>query len=172
MRLYQKKIAAEMLKCGVSRIRVLDEKQVSEALTRGDLRNLIRKGLVIKIQKKGTSKFAVRKKKEQKKKGRRKGEGKRKGTWKARNPKKKRWMNIVRPLRKLLRELKVNGQIEQLEYKKIYLKIKGGVFRNKKHMLAYLKEHEMLKERPKKEKTEKKVTKPKKTVKKTKKVKK
>lgn len=143
----QKKIAAEMLKCGVSRIRITDEAAVSEALTRQDLRGLIRKGVISKVQKRGTSKFAVRKLKEQKGKGRRKGVGKRRGSRKTRLPPKRAWINTIRAVRSLLKELKKNNQIESRNYRKIYLMAKGGAFRSRKHMLNYLKEHEMLKER-------------------------
>ena len=63
-----RKIAADLLKSGESRIRIEQGKETEEALTREDVRGLISKGLVKKVQKKGTSKFMVRKKQKQKKK--------------------------------------------------------------------------------------------------------
>ena len=52
----QKKIAASLLKCGASRIRIKQSKEVDEALTRNDIRELIKKGYIWKEQKKGSSK--------------------------------------------------------------------------------------------------------------------
>lgn len=145
----QKQIAAKILKCGTSRVRIRAGKEVEESLTREDVRNLIRKGHIWKEQKKGTSKFNAKKIISQKKRGRMKGHGSRKGTAGARKKRKQIWMDTVRPLRRLLRELKDSGSITNQHYKKIYLMIKGGAFRNKKHLLYYLKDHEMLKAKPK-----------------------
>lgn len=145
--LNKKKIAGDILKCGVSRVRILDEKQVEEAITRQDIRNLIRKGLIVKIQKKGTSKAFSKQLYRQKKKGRRRGVGTRRGTYTARNPKKYLWIKTVRPLRKLLKELLLNSQIEKKNWKLLYSMVKGGSFRSKGHMLTYLKDHEMLKKK-------------------------
>ncbi len=143
----KKRIAADILKSGASRIRVLDAKQLEDALTRQDIRNLIRKGVVIKVQKKGTSKAFSKILLKQKKKGRRSGAGKRKGTYKTRNPKKRIWIKTVRPLRKMLKEMLDNGQLDRSNKKTIYNMIKGRAFRNKSHLLYYLKDHDLLKKR-------------------------
>ncbi|MCX6815058.1 MAG: 50S ribosomal protein L19e [Candidatus Aenigmarchaeota archaeon] len=111
-----RKIAAEMLKCGKSRIRIELSKETEEALTREDVRSLIRAGLVWKVQKKGTSKFRTKAAFKQKKRGRRTRMGSRHGTYNARNPKKRRWIKTVRALRRLIKELKDNGQIEHKTY--------------------------------------------------------
>ena len=142
----QKRIAAELLKSGTSRIRIRQSKEVDEALTRDDVRNLIRKGYIWKEQKKGTSKFNVKKKVKQKQRGRMKGFGSRKGKRGARKPRKDTWIETVRPQRKMLSELKEAGKLENSDFRKIYLMIKGGTFRSKKHLLFYLKDHEMLRE--------------------------
>jgi large subunit ribosomal protein L19e len=143
-----RKMAAEMLKCGQSRIRMDLTKEVEEALTREDVRSLIRSGIVWKIQKKGTSKFRTKVAFKQKRKGRRTKEGSRKGTFRARSgPKKRRWIKTIRSLRRLLKELKDNGQIEHKTYTEFYPRIKGGEFRNKKHILTYLDDHDLLKQR-------------------------
>jgi len=155
---YQRKIAADLMKCGASRVRILDKKAFEEAITRQDIRSLIKKGGVVKLQKKGTSKGNVKYLQGQKKLGRRKSRGSRKGTKGARNPRKQRWINTVRPTRRLLKELRETGRIEKENYREIYLKIKGGMFRNKKHLLLYLKEKELLKH-PQKKATKGKKTK-------------
>ncbi|HLD41897.1 MAG TPA: 50S ribosomal protein L19e [archaeon] len=148
----QKTVAADILKCGVSRIRVLDQKQAEEAITRQDIRNLIRKGVIVKIQKKGTSKAHSKYLLRQKKKGRRRGVGTRRGTFGARNPKKSLWIKTVRPLRKLLKELVGNAQVEEKNSKGVYRMIKGGAFRSKSHLLYYLRDHDMLKKKVVKQK--------------------
>ena len=169
----QKRIAADILKCGVSRVRVLDSKEVGEALTREDVRELIGKGIIIKTQKKGTSRKYAKKILAKKKMGRRYSIGSKKGKKGARSTKKMNWIKIARPLRKLLKELRDDKQIEKATYKELYLKIKGGMFRNRKHLLYYLKENELLKApKPRKAKTVKKDEKPKTTKTKTKAVKK
>jgi large subunit ribosomal protein L19e len=141
----QKRIAARIMKCGVSRVRIKPSEEVEEALTREDIRGLIQKGLVWKVQKRGTSKFASKKKLGQKRKGRMRGPGRRKGTKGARKKDKTKWMEKVRPLRRLLSELRESGRIERSDYGMLYRRVKGGFFRNKKHLLYYLKEHDMLK---------------------------
>jgi len=143
-----RKIAAEMLKCGESRIRIEMTKETEESLTREDVTSLIRAGLVWKVQKKGTSKFRTKVAYRQKKKGRRTRMGSRHGTYNARSgPKKRRWIKSIRSLRRLLKELKDNGQIEHKTYTEFYPRIKGGEFRNKKHILTYLDDHDLLKQR-------------------------
>ena len=141
-----KRMAASMMKSGVSRIRVQSAKDAEEALTREDVRNLIKSGTVIKIQKKGSSKKYSRKLFEQKKKGRRRGQGRRKGTFRARTPKKEEWTKSVRAMRKLLKELKTSGRVDNRTYTGFYRRVGGGEFRNKKHVLLYLKDHGLLKQ--------------------------
>ena len=131
----QKRIAARIMKCGVSRVRIKPSEEVEEALTREDIRGLIQKGMIWSIQKKGTSKFASKKKLEQKRKGRMRGPGRRKGTKGARKNDKTKWIEKVRPLRRLLAELRENGQIGRQDYGVLYKRVKGGFFRNKKHLL-------------------------------------
>jgi large subunit ribosomal protein L19e len=141
----QKRMAADMLKCGTTRIKVTPSKEVDEALTREDVRILIRKGMIKKIRKKGSSRAAARKILAQKKKGRRKGAGSRKGKIRARMPKKKQWMITVKTLRSVIRDLRDSGRIERSDYRKLYRRVKGGMFRNRKHIMLYIKEHELLK---------------------------
>ncbi len=133
------------MKCGVSRVRMTQGEETDEALTREDIRGLIQKGVISSVQKKGTSKFGVKRKLEQKKKGRMKGPGKRKGTKGARKNDKTQWMEKVRPLRKLLADMRESGQITKQDYGTLYRRVKGGFFRNRKHILFYMKENEMLK---------------------------
>ncbi len=158
----QKRIAAGLMKCGLSRVRLRQTEEVEEALTREDIRDLIKEGVIWSVQKKGTSKFASKKKLEQKKKGRMRGDGRRKGTKGARKNDKTKWIEKVRPLRRLLSELKAAGQISIGDYRMLYMRVKGGFFRNKAHLMYFVKEHDMLKDMSKKQAMERlgKVRKP------------
>ena len=66
----QKKIASRILKCGLNRVRIEASKEVEEALTREDIRGLIRKGLIKKMQKRGASRAGAKRRLVQKKRGR------------------------------------------------------------------------------------------------------
>ncbi|MBN2330271.1 MAG: 50S ribosomal protein L19e [Candidatus Aenigmarchaeota archaeon] len=141
---YQKRLAAKILKCGPGRVRVSGDKDVGEALTRNDIRGLIKKNLITKKEKKGVSRVKANYIASQKKKGRRKGRGKASGTKFAKGPKKQSWMRTTRALRKLIKELRDGGQIDKDVSRKMYLRVKGGEFRNKKHMLSYLRDNKMI----------------------------
>jgi large subunit ribosomal protein L19e len=145
----QKRLAAKVMKIGLSRVRITDEKSVSEALTRNDIRRLIVQGAITKVEKRGSSKKYSSHRLAQKKKGRGVGKGSWKGKRFAKKSSKDHWIDKVRPLRRLLRDLRDNSQIGGNDYRKLYLMVKGGAFRNKNHLLYYLKGKEMLKAKDK-----------------------
>jgi len=174
----QRRIAANVLKCSPKRI-VFDStklKEIKEAITKADIRALIIDGYITKKRKKGISKFRARYIRKQKIKGKKKGHGSRKGKKKARTPKKEKWMNTVRKLRRMLKGLKQGNLIENNVYWDLYKKIKGGFFRSKRHLQIYLEENRLIKkekqqpvdkkteeqEKTKKERQPKKVSKDKK----------
>ena len=136
----QKRIASELLKCGEGRVWLDPEREaeISRAITREDLRRLIKKGFVKKKQIKGTSRGHARKVAEKKKKGRRRGPGSRKGTRHAILSKKKRWSIKIRAQRKFLRALKESKEVTRSLYRQLYLKAKGGVFRSKAHIQNFI----------------------------------
>jgi len=142
---YQKKLAARVLKCSPSRVKVSQSKDVEEALTRNDIRHLVVKRLIIKKPKRGSSRVAANFLAAQKKKGRRKGRGTKSGSFHARAPKKKAWMKTIRALRKMLAEMRETGRIDQAAYVSMYRRCKGGEFRNKKHLYFFMKDNGMLK---------------------------
>lgn len=141
---YQKRLASKILKCSPKRVRVSQDKEIEESLTRNDIRVLIKKNIITKKRKKGVSRVHANFIANQKKKGRRKGRGKKSGMKYSRTGKKEKWMLTVRALRKLLKEMRENGQIEKSTYSRFYLKAKGGEFRNKKHLISYLKGKDLL----------------------------
>ena len=142
----QKELAAKILKVGISRVRVENDPDVAEAITREDVRELIRAG-----PKKGPCSAPAKKRAEQKKKGRMKSRGSKKGTKNARKKDHDKWIERIRAIRRFLKELKEAGQIDNAAYRKLYRYASGGTFRSKKHVLMYIKDHELLKgEKPKK----------------------
>ncbi|HIP17682.1 MAG TPA: 50S ribosomal protein L19e [Methanothermococcus okinawensis] len=141
----QRKMAANLLDCGIDRIWIDPENldRVKMAITKDDIRMLIKEGIILKKQKKGISKGRTKKLKEQKRKGRRKGPGSRRGAKGARTPKKRKWINTIRPLRKMLKDLREENLIERNTYRKLYRMAKGGAFRSKGHMKLYIEDHEL-----------------------------
>ena len=137
----QRRLAAQLLKCGEQRVWI-DPAHVSEvasAITKDDIRRLIKEGKIAKLPKKGVSTARAKYIKAQKKKGRRKGHGSRKGKSTARMPRKLSWMIRIRALRKLLRKLRDEGKISRKEYRMLYMYAKGGMFRSKAHLLQRIK---------------------------------
>jgi large subunit ribosomal protein L19e len=136
-----KRLAAAVLKIGESRVRIKDREKAGQAMTRDDVRSLIKQGKIIVTPVFGISKVRARKLKAQKKKGLRRGRGTRKGSKKSRTPRKKLWMRKVRALRRKL--TKTKPELKPRAYRKLYNMIKGGYFRDKGHLALYITEHEL-----------------------------
>ncbi len=147
----QRRMAADLLKCGVNRVYISDnteiQSEIAKAISREEIRRLVNKGLVSNKPKrravdkrplKGQSRGRVRKMEAQKKKGRRVGPGSRQGKKYARYPKKERWINIIRPIRAYLKNLRDTGVINKTIYRRYYLLSKGGMFRSKAHLKSHL----------------------------------
>jgi large subunit ribosomal protein L19e len=143
----QKRMAAEILKCGLYRVYIEPDyvDDVVMAITRDDIRNLIQQGIIQKRQKIGISKYRTNLRKDRKKRGRARGYGKRKGLASARNPTKRAWINTIRPLRRELKQLRDTGKIEKSVYRKMYLRAKGGSFKSVATLQRYLKDHKLIK---------------------------
>lgn len=145
-----RRLAADLLNVGENRIRINSEgiSEVLSAMTRTDVQALIDKGMIKAAPKKGRKKKAKkRKRKEGSRKGRKGGNAK------------KEWMKKVRSQRKLLKKLIELGALPKEDKRPIYMKVKSGIFRSKRAMIAYLKENEYIAgdfELPKEEAPEKK----------------
>ena len=135
-----KRRAADILGVGVNRIRLDKENiaKVEEALTRADVRNLLDEGTVYALPPRAGHRS---------KKLPRKRRGSRKGQKKAREGGKSAWMARIRSQRKYLSELLKSGELPPEHKHVVYMKIKGGAFRGKAAMRAYLIESKMLKEK-------------------------
>lgn len=138
-----KDIATKVLKVGKKKVKIKKPEEAMQAMTKDDVRMLIRKGIIEKKPEKGTSKVRAKKKASQKKKGRQKGRGKRKGAVGARTNKKEKWMTKIRAQRKYLKEMK--PKLKDDAYRKLYLMCKGGYFRSKAHLNLYIKEKKLWK---------------------------
>ena len=143
----QRRMAAQMLKCGLGRIHIDPEgiEAVAEAVTRQDVRTLIKDGVIKKKQKRGISSGRIRHLRQQKAKRKRKGHGSRKGPKYARTPKKREWIRTIRPMRHELRTMREQGVITPNIYRKYYLKAKGGLYRSRAHLRAQMESDGALK---------------------------
>ncbi len=135
----QRRIAAQILKCGLNRVWLdstrLDD--VSMAITRDDIRQLIKNGIIKKRYEIGISRARANELHERKLKGEARGIGSRKGPKTARAGKKRSWINRIRPLRRELKKLRDRKLIDTSTYRTLYLQSKGGQF----HSVAHLKRH-------------------------------
>ena len=136
----QKRMAAEVLKCGVNRVWIDPdrEEEAADCITRADIRTAIASGLIAARPKKGISKARTRHTLEQKAKGKRKGPGSRKGTDNARLPDKRRWISIIRPIRDELKKLRDEGKITPSVYRMYYRKAKGGVYKSRRNIRQHM----------------------------------
>lgn len=127
----QKRLAAELLGVGVSRIWVDPDKlsDVANAITREDVRTLIKDGTVKCKQPHGISRGRARVTDAKRKQGHRTGHGSRKGAKRARSPKKALWMRKIRAQRRTLRALRDDNTLDRSAYRRMYRKAKGGEYR-------------------------------------------
>jgi len=134
----QKKIASKILKCGVNRIWIDPANdKVKTAITRNDIRRFIKEGIIKKLPEKKKAK--IEEKRQQKR-------GSIKGSIGAREAKKTKWLKVVRPQRKLLKELKSKNKLSFHSYRAVYKLVKGNYFRSKVHLMTYLKDKKLLTE--------------------------
>jgi large subunit ribosomal protein L19e len=137
----QKRLASKILKVGESRV-WLDPKQKKDmeaAITSADIRKLIQKGYVKKLP------TGVRMPKEESR--RKRGRGSKKGKKHSIVPSKRKWISTVRPLRRMLKELKATQQIDNQTFKHLYRLVKGGTFRSRAHLRIYLEQRGLVKKK-------------------------
>jgi large subunit ribosomal protein L19e len=136
----QRRMAAEILKCGVHRVYLNPNnlEDIGEAVTRSDVKRLIKEGVIKARQVRGISTGRKKARMKQKEAGKRKGHGSRKGSKYARFPKKRRWIQTIRPIRRSLRELRDGGNITPETYRYYYRHASGGIFRSVGHMKSHM----------------------------------
>lgn len=128
----QKKIASKVLKCSSKKVWIdPSSDKVSQAITRKDVRRFIKEGTIRKMQdKKAISEGQSRQQRR----------GSIRGTRKTRLGKKTAWFKVVRPQRSMIAELRGKGQLKENAYRTLYKMVKGGAFRSRAHLNAYIKE--------------------------------
>ncbi|MEB3756515.1 MAG: 50S ribosomal protein L19e [Desulfurococcales archaeon] len=146
----QKRLAAEVLGVGESRVWINPDPEVSDdiadAITREDIRGLIRQGLISVKPKKGNSHSGWLERREKRRKGHRRGYGKRKGVKSARLDPKEDWINRIRKMRRYLRYLRDKEVIDRRTYRRLYRLAKGGMFSNISSLRRYMRDHGILRE--------------------------
>ena len=139
----QKRIAASVLKCSPKKVTfdVTRLSDIKEAITKEDIKTLIKDGLIKRIRSNEQSRVRARVRAVQRSKGRQRNAGSRKGRATARLPRKRKWIGKIRRQRELLSELRENKSLLQKDYRDLYRKSKGGFFRSKRHIELYITEH-------------------------------
>lgn len=126
----QKRIAARVLGIGESRVWVNPEAatDIAQAMTREDVRELVKQGLIQEKPKKVQTRAKAKKRVTLRRKRKGVGHGKRSGTAAGRKSKKETWMNKVRPQRAFIRNLRDRKKIDAKTYRKYYLRVKGNSY--------------------------------------------
>ncbi len=156
----KKQLAAKVLKVGKNRICFASDKlpEIKEAITKQDIKDLYKEGIISIKPVKGRRKVKKRKTK--------RGPGKIK---KKVNKRKQTYVKITRKLRAYLKGLKNQGQINRELYRELRKKIRMRAFKSKAHLKEYLENIEKI--QLAKEEIKAEATKPKKVKKKIKKAK-
>jgi large subunit ribosomal protein L19e len=133
-----KRVASRILKVGISRIKInaktKEEKEELEKVATGkDIYKLIERGIIV------VKREFLKRRKEKEKKHVRKG-----GKYSIVDRKRK-WINKIRPIRRLLKQLKEKGKIDNKTYRMLYRLAKGGYFENRSHLMLYLQKNKLLK---------------------------
>ncbi len=138
----QRRVAAEILGVGENRVWIDPERieDVEVAITREEIRKLIKEGAIRVKPERGTSRARARARLRKK---RRRGPGSRKGAKGAIMSKKERWMIRIRALRRRLRLLRDRRMITKATYRMLYMKAKGGVFKSTADLERYITEHRL-----------------------------
>ncbi|AWR99396.1 50S ribosomal protein L19e [Metallosphaera hakonensis] len=145
----QKRLAADIKGTGKGRIRIPPENadEVAGALTRDDIRKLIKDGKIIVLSAKGNSRGRI---KERRRNRKRKGEGRKTGSKNgrkgAREARKDRWIATIRKIRNYLRWLRDHDIIDEHTYRAMYIKAKGGTFKSLGDVKTMLKQMGKLRE--------------------------
>jgi large subunit ribosomal protein L19e len=142
----QRRLAAELLKVGKSRIWVdpEDTDRVSSAITREEIRKLIHEGSIRKLPETGISRGRKRLRRLELLAGRHKGPGSIKGHAKE---SKMRWVVRIRSIRRRLRSLRDKRFITTQIHRRLTMMAKGGTFRSAAHLDEYIETHKLSRRR-------------------------
>jgi len=135
----QKRLAADVLDVGEGRVWLDPDEadEISEAITREDIRDLVDQGIIKAKGTQNNSRGRARERADKRSYGHKKGQGKRKGKAGAREARKDSWVSRIRAQRKRLKELRENGTLDRTQYRELYNKASGGEFDSVDRLEAY-----------------------------------
>ena len=135
-----KRIAADLLGRGVSSIKISGTaiEDAKKAITREDVRKLIKSGGVFAEKEKRNVSVYSKELAVKRAKGRRRGSGRRHGTQKARQS--IEYKKKIRAQRRVLLALKADKSIDNIAFKKFYKLVRGNIFPSKATLLNHIKE--------------------------------
>ena len=141
----QRKLAAAVLDCGVYRVWIDPERadEVSMAITREEIRSLIKNKAIKELPENSPSRGRARILAAKKKKGRRVGAGSKKGKKYSVVSRKTRWINRIRAQRKHLVGLRERRVITVSTYRSLYRKAKGGEYRSVSELDRYINDNNL-----------------------------
>lgn len=141
-------MAADILDCGKDKVWIdpRSQAEVDEAITRADVRRLIKQGKIQRARVNQQSRGRAREMSRKKKAGRRSGPGRQKGGRQSGESDKEKWIKTIRPLRKRLKELRDRGELKEGAYRKLYKMAKSGAFRSTSHLELYMEENDLREE--------------------------
>jgi large subunit ribosomal protein L19e len=138
-----RRIASQVMKCGESRVKILETTDALKALTRDDVRSLISRGVIVSTPKVGVGRAKAQFRLKRKHLGRRTGPGRRKGTAYAVLSRKKRWIQKIRSQRRLLAGMK--SKLVPGAYRRLRAMAKGSAFTEKRHLKSFIEEQKLAK---------------------------
>ena len=141
----QRRLAASLLDVGINRVWINPEniEDVEGAITRDEIRKLIKDGTIKALVENGTSRGRARVLAQKKRTGRRIGMGTKKGKKFAEVSEKTRWMNRIRAIRRKLTDLRDQRVITVGTYRNLYMKAKGGEFRSLAELDRHINEQKL-----------------------------
>ncbi len=138
----QKRLASDVLDVGKNKLWFDPDRQgdIAEAITREDIRELVDEGVIRADPPRGNSRGRARKRQKKRSYGHQKGPGSRKGKAGGRQDPKKQWQSSIRALRRHLRELRDEGELDRSQYRDLYNKAGGGEFDSIADLERYIDE--------------------------------
>ncbi len=136
---FAKRAASELMNRGVNSIRINPNavEDAAKAITKDDIRRLIKSGSIFAIKEKHNLSTRSKMLRTKRAEGRRRGPGRRKGTYKARLG--RVWEKKIRSQRQLLKLLNGSKMIDNKVYRQYYLLAKGNAFPDKASLILHLR---------------------------------